>query len=52
MLLGKSRGQLLVAPERMKQLGQSRNDIQLWMCLVVKVMSNAVKNNVAGNLKC
>ena len=24
-------------PERMKQLGQSRNDAQLWMCLVVKV---------------
>ena len=27
----KSRGQLLIAPERMKQLGQSRNDAQLWM---------------------
>ena len=37
MLLGKSRAQLLIAPERMKQLGQSRNDAQLWMCLVVKV---------------
>ena len=24
-------------PERMKQLGQSRNAAQLWMCLVVKV---------------
>ena len=47
LLLGKSRGQLLVAPERMKQLGQSRNDIQLWMCLVVKVKLNAVKNNIA-----
>ena len=47
MLLGKRGGQLLIAPERMKQLGQSRNDAQLWMCLVVKVKSNAVKNNIA-----
>ena len=29
----------------MKGLGQSRNDVQLWMCLVVKVKSDAVKNN-------
>ena len=36
-LLGKSRGQLLMAPERMKRLGQSRNDAQLWLHLVVKV---------------
>ena len=28
MLLGKSGGQLLIAPERMKQLGQRRNDTQ------------------------
>ena len=40
--LGKSRGQLLIAPERMKGLGQSRNDVQLRMCLVVKVKSDAV----------
>ena len=26
MLLGKCRGKLLIAPERMKWLGQSRND--------------------------
>ena len=44
MLLGKSRE---IGPERMKRLGQSRNDAQLWMCLVVNVKSNAVKNNVA-----
>ena len=31
----------------MKQLGQSRNDAQLWMCLVVKVKSDATKNNTA-----
>ena len=47
MLLGKSRGQLLIAPERMKLQGQSRNDTQLWMCLVVKVKSDALKNNTA-----
>ena len=44
---GKSGGQSLIAPERMKRLGQSRNDGQLWMCLVVKVKSNAVKNNIS-----
>ena len=46
MLLENSRGQLLTAPERMKRLGQSRSDSQLWMCLVVKVKSDAVKNNI------
>ena len=47
MLLQKSRGQLLIAPERMKQLGKSRNDAQLWMCLVMKAKSSAVKNSIA-----
>ena len=37
MLLGKSRGQLLIAPERMKRLHQIGKDAQLWMCLVVVV---------------
>ena len=46
-LLGKSAGQLQIAPERMKWLGQSGNDTQLKMCLVVKVKSDAVKNNIA-----
>ena len=39
--------------ERMKQIGQSRSDTQLSMCLVVKVEFNAVNNNIAqepGNL--
>ena len=36
MILGKNGEQFLVALERMKWLGQSRNDAQLWMCLVVK----------------
>ena len=47
MLLGKSRGQLLIAPERIKCQGQSRNDAQFWMYLVVKVKPDAVKNNIA-----
>ena len=46
MLLGMSRRQLLTAPERMKQLGQSGNNTQLWMCLVVKVKYDAVRNNI------
>ena len=36
-----------IAPEGMKSLSQSRNNAQLWMCLVVKVKSDAVKNNIA-----
>ena len=47
VLLEKSRGQLLIAPERMKWLGQSRNDIQLSICLVIKVKSDPVKNSTA-----
>ena len=47
MLLGKIGGQLLIALERMKQLGQSRNDAKLWMCLVVKLKSDTLKNNTA-----
>ena len=44
MLLGKTGEK---APERMKRLGQSGNDTRLWMCLVVKVKSDAVKNSIA-----
>ena len=36
-----------MAPEGMKRLSRSENNAQLWMCLVVKVQSNAVKNNIA-----
>lgn len=36
-----------IAPGRMKRLGQSRNDFQLWICLVVKVKSDVIKNNIA-----
>ena len=44
MLLGKNGD---IAPQRMKRLGQSRNDAQLWMCVVMKVKSDAIKNNTA-----
>ena len=47
VLLGKSGGQILIAPESMKWLGQSGNDAQLWMCLVMKVKSDVIKNNIA-----
>ena len=43
---GSMGGQLLIASGRMKQLGQSRSDTQLWMCLVVKVKSDAVSENI------
>jgi len=36
-----------IAPEGMKRLSQSGDNTQLWMCLVVKVKSDAVKNNTA-----
>ena len=39
--------QRAIAPERVKQMGQSRNDAPLWVCLVVKVKFNDVKNNIA-----
>ena len=44
MLLEKSRE---ITPEGMKRLNQSGKDAQLWICLVVKVKSDAVKKNIA-----
>jgi len=41
---GESGGQSLIAPERMKQLGQGGNDTQLRISLVMKIKSNAVKS--------
>ena len=35
------------SPERMKQWGQSGNDAQLWMCLVMKIKSDAAKKDIA-----
>ena len=43
-LLGKS-GEIAI--ERMKRLGQSTNNTQLQMCLVVKIKSDSVKDNIA-----
>ena len=40
-------GQRAITQERMKFPGQRRNDTQLWMCLLVKVKSDTVKNNIA-----
>ena len=36
-----------IALEKMKMLGQSRSYAQLWMCLVVKIKPDVVKNNIA-----
>ena len=41
--LGKSRE---ITPKRRKGLGQSRNGTQLWMYLVLKIKSDAIKNNI------
>ena len=50
MLLGKSNGQLLIAPERMRRLGQSGSDAQLWIYVVMKVKSDAVGKMLHRNL--
>ena len=44
MLLEKS-GE--IAMEGMKKLSQRENNAQVWMCLVEKVKSDAVKNDIA-----
>ena len=44
MLLGKN-GE--IDPGRMRSLSQSINNDPLWMCLVVKVKSSAVHDNIA-----
>ena len=36
-----------IAPKGMKRLSQSGYNAQLWMCLVVKVKSDDVKNRTA-----
>ena len=40
---------ITIDPERMEWLGQSRNDFQLWMCQVVKVKADLLKNNILKN---
>ena len=46
MLLRKNRGQLLVAPERMKWLGQSGEELRCGCESKEKVKVDAVKNNI------
>ena len=46
MLLGKGRGQLLTASERMKRLGKAEVH-QLCMRLVTEVKSDTVRSNIA-----
>ena len=36
-----------IASEGMKKLGQTGNNAQMQMCLVVKIKSDAVKNSTA-----
>ena len=44
---GEAQRAILIASGRVNQLGQSRNDTQLWMRLVVKVKPDAVRKNIA-----
>ena len=44
---GSGEEQRAITNSSRKWLGQSRNDAQLWMWLVVKVTSDAVKNHIA-----
>ena len=36
-----------ITPERMKGWSQSKNNTQLWMCLMLEARSDAVKSNIA-----
>ena len=36
----------LLIPKVMKRLSQSKNNEELWMCLVMEVKSDAVKKNI------
>ena len=36
-----------ITPERMKGWSQSKNNTQLWMCLVIEARFDTVKNNIA-----
>ena len=36
-----------ITPERMKGWSQSKNNTQLWMCLVIEARSDAVKSNIS-----
>ena len=40
-----------ITPERMKTLGQSRNDAQFWMGLVVKIKSDTVSTSQSNHTR-
>ena len=44
---GEERRTVTNSSRRKEASGQSGNDAQLWMCLVMKITSDAVKNNTA-----
>ena len=37
----------ILTPERIKEWSQSKNNTQLWMCLVTEARSDTVKSNIA-----
>ena len=47
MVLRKNREVASEKKKKIKKLGQRGNYAQLWMCLVVSVKSDAVKNNIS-----
>ena len=49
MLLDKS-GE--IAPKGMKRLSKSRNNTQLWICLVMRIKTDVVKTVLHRNLEC
>ena len=40
-----------ITPERMNRRSQSKNNTQLWMWQVMEVKSDAVKSNIAWNVR-
>ena len=43
---GEEQREITSSSKNNEVLGQSGKDIQLWMCLVVKVKSDVVKNSI------
>ena len=44
---GEERRVITASSRRTKQRGQSGTDAQVWLCLVLRVKSDAVKSNIA-----
>ena len=47
---GEKQREIVNSSKKDEAKGQSRSDTQLWMCLMLKVKINAVKNNIAYEL--